>query len=297
TSYLILFAHLRPVLARSDIRLIFVTCHESLDEVTVFLQSFAFWLRSLKSGVGDASHVASVTSASQSSLSAVLPGEIYVDTARRSYAFFGLRNNMPKIPIARSFIKNNVWKATGRSHIGKRPMISHKLQMHNRVISEIRFFRNVEMEALLSLHPSKSKGKFQRPVIVVVENEKVIYRVRLKFGIVTGFKLTLGAPLHQQHIVTDHEHVIPDVFAFGVIMWEVATRSRPWLGVPLRDVRDAVVTGHRPPMPSTSVADNEAKWPPHLVALMHDCWAQSPSERPEFRAVVRRLAAVAVPPE
>ncbi|KAJ1563711.1 hypothetical protein HK405_001053, partial [Cladochytrium tenue] len=75
-----------------------------------------------------------------------------------------------------------------------------------------------------------------------------------------------------------------DVFAFGVIMWEVATRSRPWLGVPLRDVRDAVVAGHRLPLPSTSVADNDAKWPSDLVALMHDCWAQSPSERPEFRA-------------
>ncbi|KAI8854012.1 hypothetical protein BC829DRAFT_240341 [Chytridium lagenaria] len=47
-SYIVLFAHLRPILTATNTRIIFLTCHENLSEVQVFLTSFAYWLRTLQ---------------------------------------------------------------------------------------------------------------------------------------------------------------------------------------------------------------------------------------------------------
>ncbi|KAJ1558583.1 hypothetical protein HK405_013371 [Cladochytrium tenue] len=184
TSYLILFAHLRPILARSDIRLVFVSCHESLAEVTAFLQNFAFWLRTL-----DGSSVSVPGSgpfpSERNSVSSVLPGEIFLDASRKSYAFFGLLSNLRRFAIVRRFIKNNVLKATGRSHVGR--SVTFRRHSQRKTISEVRFFLYVEMEAILQRHPSWSKAKYQSPGIVVMDNHKLVYK----------------------HIVVDHEKVVP----------------------------------------------------------------------------------------
>jgi hypothetical protein len=80
-SYVILFAHLRPVLKDSSVKMVFITCHDNLSEVHTFFKSFAFWLRKLnKRHEGDKNAQAT----------GILPGEIYFDPNRDIYKFFGL---------------------------------------------------------------------------------------------------------------------------------------------------------------------------------------------------------------
>jgi serine/threonine protein kinase len=79
-----------------------------------------------------------------------------------------------------------------------------------------------------------------------------------------------------------------DVFAFGVIMWEVATRNRPWKSVPPRDIARAVRSGQRLPIP-------RGVWSRDFENFVHLCWHQSPILRPEFRQCLKKLARVSVP--
>lgn len=80
-----------------------------------------------------------------------------------------------------------------------------------------------------------------------------------------------------------------DVFAFGVVMYEVFSgillrnlyiqdRDR---GSDYRRYATRVNSGWRPPLP--------VEWPQELVSLVSDCWAQSPRDRPSMLDVVQRL--------
>ncbi|KAJ1559236.1 hypothetical protein HK405_011482, partial [Cladochytrium tenue] len=104
-----------------------------------------------------------------------------------------------------------------------------------------------------------------------------------------------------------------DVYAFGVVLWEVATRRKPWLGVRPRDICRRVATGERPcdspptPPPPTHSSKRPspaappppppvaAPWPAAFAALVEGCWHQDPRRRPEFADCVRRLSRIDVP--
>ncbi|KAM7276654.1 hypothetical protein ACFE04_018520 [Oxalis oulophora] len=69
-----------------------------------------------------------------------------------------------------------------------------------------------------------------------------------------------------------------DIFSFGVIMWELCTLSRPWLGVPPERVVYAVAhEGSRLDLPEGP-----------LGKLISDCWAE-PQERPSCQEILCRL--------
>ncbi|GBF88689.1 dual specificity kinase [Raphidocelis subcapitata] len=102
-----------------------------------------------------------------------------------------------------------------------------------------------------------------------------------------------------------------DVFAFGVLLYELLTRrlvtwnddsaqaqayERSVRGgrinvkrhgdesIQLLAYAERVADGYRPPIPD--------HWPEQAIALVEGCWAAEPSERPAMEAVQQTLAAL-----
>ncbi|KAH3756595.1 EEF1A lysine methyltransferase 2 [Pelomyxa schiedti] len=73
-----------------------------------------------------------------------------------------------------------------------------------------------------------------------------------------------------------------DIFAFGIILWEMVTRKRPWI----YEYRPAEVVylkslGKRPTIPPDTN--------PKLASLIERCWHQNVESRPAFTDIVREL--------
>jgi len=78
-----------------------------------------------------------------------------------------------------------------------------------------------------------------------------------------------------------------DVYAFGVLLWELASRKYPFEGQSnAHQVIPYLVTkkAQRQPIPSGT--------PEQFEKLLTDCWRQVKSERPEMEEVVARLKAM-----
>jgi len=89
-----------------------------------------------------------------------------------------------------------------------------------------------------------------------------------------------------------HYTMAVDVYSFGVLLYELASRKEPWSGeLPDNELgffcalNHALQTGRRPAIPD-EVLENHVDF----VAVMEGCWAGDPVDRPEFSEVVKRLA-------
>ena len=87
-----------------------------------------------------------------------------------------------------------------------------------------------------------------------------------------------------------------DVYSFGILLWEVATRETPWADE-LHSVQSdlaffeglnhALQSGHRPTIPDTVVEQHGS-----FVSVMQRCWAGDPVDRPSFSEAAHDLAAI-----
>lgn len=78
-----------------------------------------------------------------------------------------------------------------------------------------------------------------------------------------------------------------DVYAFGIILWEILTRMEPYDDKePMQIVVEVVNEGLRPAIPAHMFTSP-------LVPLMMDCWQTEPDDRPTFDRVVDRLKQIA----
>uniref|UniRef100_A0A665WKZ7 receptor protein-tyrosine kinase n=1 Tax=Echeneis naucrates TaxID=173247 RepID=A0A665WKZ7_ECHNA len=73
-----------------------------------------------------------------------------------------------------------------------------------------------------------------------------------------------------------------DVWAFGITMWEIATRGMtPYPGIPNHEIYDYLVEGHRLKQPTDCLDE--------LYEIMYSCWRADPLDRPLFPQLRERL--------
>jgi len=83
-----------------------------------------------------------------------------------------------------------------------------------------------------------------------------------------------------------------DVYSFGIVLWELATRKTPWTEelssdptVFFAEMNRALQTGRRPAVPDAVLAEHGS-----FVAVMQRCWAGDPANRPSFSEAASDLA-------
>jgi hypothetical protein len=78
-----------------------------------------------------------------------------------------------------------------------------------------------------------------------------------------------------------------DVYAFGIIVWEMCSGMIPWAGLPEQTIMFKVaVKAERPTV-------ERGRWPAWACDLMESCWHQDPKKRPTMADVLARLRAAA----
>ncbi|PXF42039.1 Serine/threonine-protein kinase HT1 [Gracilariopsis chorda] len=86
-----------------------------------------------------------------------------------------------------------------------------------------------------------------------------------------------------------------DIYALGVLFWEILTAKIPWAGVSLPDVYVRVCVRSDRPAPAL----DDAVVSKSVRRLVERCWAQNPLKRPSAKSIVaklEKLAARAAPP-
>ena len=80
-----------------------------------------------------------------------------------------------------------------------------------------------------------------------------------------------------------------DTYSFGVLLWEIVTRSRPWK--PMRQEAVSVklmLEGTSATKKHLVLPKGSINWlSPSAKELMLSCWAQSPDARPTSQAIVK----------
>ena len=83
-----------------------------------------------------------------------------------------------------------------------------------------------------------------------------------------------------------------DVFSFGVILYEIVTRQKPWSHFQMpQQIAVQIFKGHRLEMPDGVQ--------PEILSLVKDCWQEDPTVRPSFTSILERLTLLKsiTPPE
>ena len=75
-----------------------------------------------------------------------------------------------------------------------------------------------------------------------------------------------------------------DVFSYGIILWEIATRDPPYLGIDGTEVSKKVVHENFRP-----VITRAHECPKAFKNLMERCWDRDPMNRPTFDVIIDEL--------
>jgi hypothetical protein len=77
-----------------------------------------------------------------------------------------------------------------------------------------------------------------------------------------------------------------DVFAFGVVLWELLTQEKPHFGFKSHQVQDFTLSGQRPPIKSLPFG-----FDPRFIDIICACWHQVPTARSVRRRRIRDASA------
>jgi serine/threonine protein kinase len=113
------------------------------------------------------------------------------------------------------------------------------------------------------------------------------------FGLAMPMCATLGCRCEMAHLIGTPAYMAPeqvtggtiveatDLFAFGVILYEMLTGELPWRGATAIALAEARLTGDRPSVRAIR-ADVDPRWD----AVIHACLARSAADRPQSAAAV-----------
>jgi len=82
-----------------------------------------------------------------------------------------------------------------------------------------------------------------------------------------------------------------DVYSFGIILWELLSNKRSFMGIKENEFMTDVVYGTRRPSPMNQ------NWPEKLIELMNTCWDVDCSKRPTFSKIVHILDTILIDTE
>lgn len=81
-----------------------------------------------------------------------------------------------------------------------------------------------------------------------------------------------------------------DVYALGIILFEMLSRTFPWAGCTYAEIEKAVLQGKRPTIPPEIISQIATdKTYGALNSIMERCWAQNPLDRPPAKRLVPDL--------
>ena len=75
-----------------------------------------------------------------------------------------------------------------------------------------------------------------------------------------------------------------DVYSYGILIWETFSEQKPFAHSTTEEIRSAVIEGQRPDQNLLP-----ANTPVVMIDLMHQCWHQQPTERPDMEIIVQKL--------
>eukprot|EP00299_Pterocystis_sp_00344_P010669 c4830_g1_i1.p1 GENE.c4830_g1_i1~~c4830_g1_i1.p1 ORF type:complete len:899 (-),score=231.49 c4830_g1_i1:91-2415(-) len=76
-----------------------------------------------------------------------------------------------------------------------------------------------------------------------------------------------------------------DVYAYGVLLWEIMTCRQPWGDMDKDMIYEQVIQGNRPEI----TPEDRVGVPSGFERLLAQCWDGTPSVRPEFKDIIVRL--------
>ena len=79
-----------------------------------------------------------------------------------------------------------------------------------------------------------------------------------------------------------------DVYSFGILLFEIITRTTPYEGLKSYLIADRVIAGHRPSAPLGKSFNDFIKVK-EMIELMKSCWAPNPKKRPSFNDIKHKL--------
>ena len=94
------------------------------------------------------------------------------------------------------------------------------------------------------------------------------------------------------------DYLAVDVYALGVIMWQLWFKQKPFENKSFKLIATEVMAGTRPPLtlsPERIIENLHPAPPGALVELVEACWAQRQNERPNAAQVFERFNSEVVP--
>jgi serine/threonine protein kinase len=155
---------------------------------------------------------------------------------------------------------------------------------------------NELLSGISYLHQRNVAHRDLKPANILLETSTL--RVKIAdFGLAKGTAQTatkgVGTPAYmppelyeEVQSKEDTNLLALDVYALGIILWELWYQTAPFAGLPVARVVAHVMRGKRLPF---AEVEGDEQIPELFRALIEECWAQEPSKRPPVANVARAI--------